>query len=238
MSNFQPVHFFDLSEFQHKMLFDDVFSVWEVLSKIHPYLNGYSLGKIETEIPIGAYLVNREMISVGEGTIVEPGAYIRGPCIIGKNCVIRHGAYIRGDLITGNSCVIGHDTEIKNSILLNGVHAAHFAYIGDSILGNQCNLGAGTKCANLKLDNSTIRIHYEGENITTGLRKMGAIIGDQTQIGCNAVINPGTICGKFVQWYPCTNYGGFIPANSRVKSNATILVVPNKTGASDRNYGL
>jgi UDP-N-acetylglucosamine diphosphorylase / glucose-1-phosphate thymidylyltransferase / UDP-N-acetylgalactosamine diphosphorylase / glucosamine-1-phosphate N-acetyltransferase / galactosamine-1-phosphate N-acetyltransferase len=227
MANLNSEYFFDLSTYSHKTLFADCTYPWEIFSKISFYLKNAVLGKIQAEICSGSFLINPEMISIGKGTIVEPGAYIRGPCIIGENCQIRHGAYIRGDVITGNHCVIGHDTEIKNSVMLNDAHAAHFAYVGDSILGNKVNLGAGVKCANLKMNNSQIVIHDEGEKIKTNLRKFGAIIGDSSQIGCNAVANPGTLIGKNVCCYPCVNFGGVVPSRSTVKSNVRVLVTKN-----------
>lgn len=227
--NLLPSYFFNLDQFEHKKIFENVNYVWEVLPKIALYLKNIPLGKIEIDIPKEAYLVNPELVSIGRGTVVEPGAYIKGPCIIGKNCTIRHGAYIRGDFIAGDDCVIGHDSEIKNTIFLNKTHAAHFAYVGDSILGNNVNLGAGTKCANLKLDNSGIVVHIDGEQISTELRKFGAILGDNTQMGCNSVANPGTLCGQGVNWYPCTNYGGFIPSKHRVKPQIKISVSPYRS---------
>lgn len=227
-----PLHhsyFFDLLHYRHASVFEGCRYVWEVFAKIAPYLRSHPLGKIEAEIPQGAYLVHPELISIGKGTVVEPGAYIKGPCIIGEKCTIRHGAYIRGDLITGDGCVIGHDTEIKNAILLNEAHAAHFAYVGDTILGNKVNLGAGTKCANLKLDNAPIVIHYESQHYATNLRKFGAVIGDGSQLGCNSVTNPGTLMGKNTHLFPCTNFGGFAPADSSIKLDAKISVLPKKT---------
>lgn len=219
-----PSSFFNLSDFQHAALFSDCTYVWEALTKIKSYLNNYPLGNIEVEIPEGVHLVNPELISIGKGSVIEPGAYIKGPCILGENCTVRHGAYIRGDFIAGNGCVIGHDTEVKHAIFLNKTHAAHFAYVGDSILGNKVNLGAGTKCANLKFDQSEIDIRFDGHLYKTGLRKFGAIIGDETQIGCNAVSNPGTLLGKKVFCYPCTNFGGVIPSESTVKSKDKCVI--------------
>jgi UDP-N-acetylglucosamine diphosphorylase / glucose-1-phosphate thymidylyltransferase / UDP-N-acetylgalactosamine diphosphorylase / glucosamine-1-phosphate N-acetyltransferase / galactosamine-1-phosphate N-acetyltransferase len=216
--------FFDLSLFEQAPLFKNITHPWEVLPLIESYLQELSLGRIEGEVSSRAYLVHPELIYIGEGTVVEPGAYIQGPCWIGKNCVVRHGAYIRGNLITGNKCVIGHDTEVKNAIFLNEAHAAHFAYVGDSILGNGVNLGAGTKCANFKLDKQPINIHYENKRIPTQLRKLGAIIGDRSQIGCNSVTNPGTLIGKEVLCYPCLNMGGYIPSRSIIKSSAGLIV--------------
>ena len=210
-------YFFDLSSFPFKELFDGLTYPWEALARLNPFLKNQTLGKIEAEISPHAYLVNPELISIGKGSVIEPGAYIQGPCLIGENCSIRHGAYIRGQVIAGNGCVIGHASEIKNSIFLNNVHAAHFAYVGDSILGNHVNLGAGTRCANLKLDGASITVSYHDERLETGLRKLGAIIGDHSQTGCNAVTNPGTIMGRGVLCYPCLNVGGFIPTRSIIR---------------------
>lgn len=212
-------YYFDLIEFVHANLFESCLSVWEPLMAIEDYLLDQRLGRIETHIPEGVHLVNPELITILSGTVVEPGAYIKGPCFIGQNCSIRHGAYIRGNVVTGDRCLIGHGTEIKNSILLNEAHAAHFAYVGDSILGNKVNLGAGTVCANLRLDGKPVIVHIENERINTGLRKFGAIIGDNTQIGCNTVSNPGTIIGRNVRCFPCLSIGGIIPSHQIVKSS-------------------
>lgn len=169
-------------------------------------------------------MANPENISIGKGTVLEPGVYIKGPCIIGENCTIRHGAYIRGNLITGNGCVIGHDTEIKNSVMLNHAQAAHFAYLGDSILGNRVNLGAGTKCANLKLDHKNIAVRFGERLIETGLKKFGAIIGDDSQTGCNSVTNPGTLFGKQVFCYPCLNVGGFVASKQLIRPSNKVVI--------------
>lgn len=209
--------FFDLSSYEHRALFDDCEFVWLALLNIQKYLEKALSGKKDADISPKAYLIDPELISIGEGSVVEPGAYIKGPCIIGKRCVIRHGAYIRGQVITGDDCVIGHDSEVKNTIFLNKANAPHFAYLGDSILGNEVNMGAGTKCANLRLDRSKIIIHWKGQHIETSFRKLGAIVGDRTQIGCNTVTNPGTLLGKDVLCYPCTNIGGFVASGSIVK---------------------
>lgn len=221
---FSPHDFFDLSDYQHSSLFESNEFVWIALNRIEAYLKTMSLGKIEIEIPQGAFLIDPHLISIGKDSVVEPGAYIKGPCYIGRGCTVRHGAYIRGNVVTGDRCVIGHDTEVKNSILLNDMHAAHFAYVGDSILGNKVNLGAGTKCANLKLDNQKIAIHYQNKKIETGLRKLGAIIGDNTQIGCNSVTNPGALIGQNVLCYPCLNVFGVIDSQSIVKGDVVLSI--------------
>lgn len=210
-------YFFDLSSFEHATLFENTSFPWLALQQLTAYLQAQTLGLLKGIISPSAYLINPEQISIGEGSIVEPGAYIQGPCIIGKHCIVRHGAYIRGNVLTGDYCVIGHDSEIKQAIFLNKAHAAHFAYVGDSILGNEVNLGAGTKCANFKLDHTLIHVYVSNQRIPTQMRKLGAIIGDKTQIGCNTVSNPGTLIGQEVRCYPCLNIEGFIPSRSIVK---------------------
>lgn len=220
MQDLSPSYFFDLSNYRHAAIFNLDDYVWKCLDKIETYLKTLPLGKIEVEVPAGCFLIDAHLISIGKGSIVEPGAYIKGPCYLGQNCVVRHGAYIRGNLLAGDNCVIGHDTEIKNSILLNNAHAAHFAYVGDSVLGNNVNLGAGTKCANLKFDNQKITVQCDGNTIATGMRKFGAVIGDNSQTGCNSVTNPGTLLGQDVFCYPTINIGGFIPSQLIIKSDA------------------
>lgn len=207
----------ELEAYTHRKLFEQSNYPWEALASLEAYLNSSDLGQIEVSIPPSAHLINPEKISIGSGTVVEPGAYIQGPCIIGKNCMIRHGAYLRGNVITGDECVIGHDTEVKHAIFLNRACAAHFNYVGDSILGNGVNLGAGVKCANLRLDHQTIVVKVLGVSIDTRLKKLGAIIGDGAQVGCNCVINPGTILGKNSFCFPCLNVDGYVPDHGKVK---------------------
>lgn len=226
MDNLKAENFFELSNFKHAAIFTNCEYVWNALAKIHAYISAYPSGNIEANIPVGAHIIDPTTIRIGKGSIIEPGAYIKGPCIIGENCTIRHGAYIRGDLITGNNCIIGHDTEIKNVIMLDGAHAAHFAYVGDSILGNHVNLGAGVKCANLKFDKSVLTVTWNSFTINTGLRKFGAILGDNAQLGCNSVTNPGTIIGKNSAIYPCVNFGGILLSNHLVKNSSNSRVVP------------
>ncbi len=155
----------------------------------------------------GASLMGED-IFVGPGSVVEPGALIKGPAIIGGHCEIRQGAYIRGHCLVGDRCVIGHTTEIKHSVMLNGAKAGHFAYIGDSILGNRTNLGAGTKLANLKIIDTPVSVKIDGKRYDTGLRKFGAIIGDDTETGCNSVTNPGTLLGRRCLVYPAVSVKG------------------------------
>jgi NDP-sugar pyrophosphorylase family protein len=224
MEPFYPLDYFDLSTFEHAALFVEGEPVWSALKNIREYLLSRPLGSLLGTVSEGAYLVNPESIFIGKGTVVEPGAYIKGPCIIGENCQIRHGAYIRGDLIAGNRCVIGHATEVKNSIFFDGAQAGHFAYVGDSILGNHVNLGAGTKCANLRFDNHHIPVIWKGRRIDSGLRKFGAIFGDRAQTGCNAVTNPGTLMGKESCLGPCATFHGFIPEKTIVKAAEAVMM--------------
>jgi NDP-sugar pyrophosphorylase family protein len=209
--------FFDLKNFTHAALFEKCTYPWEALASLSSYIKKQKLGKIETEIPEGVFLTNASEISIGEGTVIEPGVSIQGPCVIGKNCVVRQGAYLRGNIITGDGCVLGHASEIKHAIFFNESAAPHFNYVGDSILGNRVNLGAGVVCANLRLDHALIHVHFEGKKIPTSLKKLGAIIGDGAQVGCHCVINPGTLLGKNCRCFPCLNIHGYVPAAATVK---------------------
>ncbi len=145
-------------------------------------------------IMAGAVIMG-EKIQLGKGVLIESGALIKGPAVIGDHTEVRQGAYLRGYCLTGKRCVIGHTTEVKHSIFLNDAKAGHFAYLGDSILGNHANLGAGTKFANLRFLAGNVQIRTDKGLIDTGLRKLGAILGDQAQTGCNSVTNPGTLIG-------------------------------------------
>jgi UDP-N-acetylglucosamine diphosphorylase / glucose-1-phosphate thymidylyltransferase / UDP-N-acetylgalactosamine diphosphorylase / glucosamine-1-phosphate N-acetyltransferase / galactosamine-1-phosphate N-acetyltransferase len=224
MEPFYPAEYFDLSTFAHASLFEEQEPVWGVLKKIPEYLKKVPLGKILGTVDKGAYLVHPELISIGKGSIVEPGAYICGPCVIGEDCQIRHGAYIRGNLIAGNRCVIGHTTEVKSALFLDGAQAGHFAYIGDSILGNHVNLGAGTKCANLRFDNRHVPVIWDGRRIDSGLRKFGAVFGDRSQTGCNSVTNPGTLMGKESRLGPCATIHGVVPYKAIIKSPESVIL--------------
>ena len=165
----------------------------------------------------GAVFLNRE-IQLEEAVVVEPGALIQGPAWIGPETQVRQGAYLRGNVLAGRACVIGHTTEVKNAIFLDGAKAGHFAYVGDSILGREVNLGAGTKLANLKLTRTTVKIRIGSKVWDTGLRKLGAILGDGVQTGCNSVTNPGTLIGPGSFLLPNTTAGpGLIPPKKVIR---------------------
>jgi NDP-sugar pyrophosphorylase family protein len=223
--NFEACMFFDLQNYMHKELFKTREPVWKALDAIESYISNYSeLKRLQSNYKtVGSvYIDTDQPVHIGLNTVVEHGAMIKGPTIIGQNCEIRSGAYIRGNVIIGDNCVIGHATELKNSILLNNVQAAHFNYVGDSILGNNAHLGAGSIISNLRLDNKTIRVNTSEEKqfIDTGRKKLGAIIGDNSQVGCNAVINPGTFMGRNCIVHPGVQFKGTLSDNSVVKGSA------------------
>jgi len=195
--------FFDLASFKHQTLFSKGEPVWNTLKNLKAYLDSYALGVIECDVPKSAILERPELISIGKGTVIEPGVYIQGPCVIGENCTLRHGCYIRPYVLMGDGCVIGHATEAKYSIFLNGARAPHFNYVGDSILGNDVNLGAGVICANFRLDQKPVPIRVNGVKFSSEMKKLGVIIGDGSQIGCNTVLSPGLLLNKKSLILPC-----------------------------------
>jgi UDP-N-acetylglucosamine diphosphorylase / glucose-1-phosphate thymidylyltransferase / UDP-N-acetylgalactosamine diphosphorylase / glucosamine-1-phosphate N-acetyltransferase / galactosamine-1-phosphate N-acetyltransferase len=223
MNSWTAKDFFSLGSFAHGDLWQEEEFVWKALSSLDAYFQKFPFEAKKIDVPSSVCLDRPEQILIGEGTILEPGVYIQGPCILGPGCIVRHGAYLRSGVICGKNCVIGHASEIKHSIFLNGVHVAHLVYVGDSILGNRVNLGAGVKCANLRLDRCEVKISSEGGKIGTGLKKMGAIIGDGCQIGCNTVINPGTLLGSDCASYPLLNLHGVIPPRTRIKNKNSEL---------------
>ncbi len=208
--------FFSLKRFAHRALWKNGAPPWAPLSLLEHYTKS-ATHSIMITIPSGVFLERPELISIGPGTIIEPGVFIQGPCIIGAQCIIRHGAYLRGPLIIGDRCVVGHSAELKNSILLDSCNATHFVYVGDSIIGNRVNLAAGVKCANVRLDRKKIAVQFEEQQIQTGLLKFGSIVGDRTQIGCNAVLNPGTLIGRESLCYPLMNVRGYLPPETHAK---------------------
>lgn len=198
-------------------LFEDVNYVWEVLPKIKDYIKdlGQSLDKEH-------YTKLKDYVWVGKNVIISDTSTINGPCIIDDNTEIRPGAYIRGSVIVGKNVVIGNSTEIKNSIIFDCAQIPHFNYVGDSILGYRAHLGAGVIISNLKNDKTNIVVKGE-ERIETGLRKFGAVVGDNVQVGCNSVIFPGTIIYPNTNIYPLVRVRGIIKGNSIVKDENTVI---------------
>ena len=224
MKDFFLKNFYSLADFEFLKGIDEETTPWECLYLLKDFFASCKQYKIEIDIPPFVYLKNPDQISIGKNTIIEPGAYIEGPCIIKENCEIRHGAYIRPFVYVAEGSVIGHATEVKHSILLPSSKAAHFAYVGDSILGRNVNLGAGVKCANFRLDKKYISFLIDGKRIETNLLKMGAIIGDNAQIGCNVVLNPATFIGRNTICYSSLSLHGMIPTNAIIKDQTKILI--------------
>lgn len=200
-----------------KDIFNDISYIWEVIPKIKNYI--IELGK---SLDKDYYTEIYDNVWVGNNVSISDKATIIGPCIIDDNTEIRPGAFIRGNVIIGKGCVIGNSTEIKNSILFDGVEVPHYNYVGDSILGYKAHLGAGAIISNLKNDKSNVVVKGI-ENIDTGLRKFGAIIGDNVDIGCNSVVFPGSIIYPNSSVYPLTRVRGVIKKNSIVKDENIII---------------
>lgn len=161
-------------------------------------------------------------ILVGEGVSIAQTAVLEAPAIIGPNTVVRPGAYLRGNVITGRGCVLGNSSEFKNCLLLDGVQAPHYNYVGDSVLGNGAHMGAGAVCSNLKSDGKPVIVHGDVE-YATGLRKVGGFLADGADVGCGCVVNPGTVIGKGTAVYPLTALRGVYPAQAIVKSPTAVV---------------
>jgi UDP-N-acetylglucosamine diphosphorylase / glucose-1-phosphate thymidylyltransferase / UDP-N-acetylgalactosamine diphosphorylase / glucosamine-1-phosphate N-acetyltransferase / galactosamine-1-phosphate N-acetyltransferase len=220
---FKPADLFDLAQTEHAAIFADCKFAWDALKKIEGYLVANLKPELRNKCDGRAYV--GEQVFIGEGTVLEDGVMIKGPAIIGKNCKIRHNAYIRENVIIGEDCVVGNSTEIKNSLLFNHAVAPHYNYVGDSILGHKAHLGAGVKISNFKMFPGNIEVEMDGQPFDTGLRKFGALLGDGAEIGCNAVLNPGSIIGRGAVIYPNVFWRGILPANMIAKNKAGIEVI-------------
>ena len=212
---FAPAEYLTLEHTAHSKLFENQKYVWDALKQIASYLQFRLKPGVLGEL-VGKPFISRQVF-VGEGTIVEQGAFLKGPAWIGANCHIRSGCYIRENVIVGDGAVLGNSCEFKNSIIFDEAQVPHFNYVGDSILGFKAHLGAGVILSNVKLDHREIAVTAEDGNIATGLTKFGAIIGDRTEVGCNAVINPGSVLGRDCIIYPGANFRGVLPARTILK---------------------
>lgn len=229
---FSPADYLDLEQTDHPKLFENQKYVWDALRQIASYLQFRLKPAVLGELIGKPYISNQ--VFVGAGTIVEQGAVLKGPAWIGENCHVRSGCYIRENVIVGDGAVLGNSCEFKNSIIFNEAQVPHFNYVGDSILGCGAHLGAGVILSNVKLDRSEITVAAADGTISTGLTKFGAIVGDQTEIGCNAVINPGSVLGRRCLIYPCTNFRGVLPHENVVKLRQELQIFPRREAASDR----
>jgi UDP-N-acetylglucosamine diphosphorylase / glucose-1-phosphate thymidylyltransferase / UDP-N-acetylgalactosamine diphosphorylase / glucosamine-1-phosphate N-acetyltransferase / galactosamine-1-phosphate N-acetyltransferase len=223
---FTPEHLLDLSHTAHSQLFPADEPVWSALPKIAPYLaenlRPRILGKVEPGAHVGPE------VFIDEGTVVEPGAVIKGPAWIGKNCQVRTGCYIRENVIVGDGAVLGNSCEFKNCVIFDNCEVPHFNYVGDSVLGYKAHLGAGVILSNVKLDRGAISVRSSEGVVPTGLRKFGAILGDHAEVGCNSVINPGSVIGRSSIIYPLSNFNGVLPARSILKTRQTQQVLARR----------
>ncbi len=218
MTPFSPTNFFSLSDFRHAAVFDPGRPVWEALGPaLDAYLAAWEGWEVRSPLPAGVHVVEGP-IAIGQGCRIEPGALLRGPLIVGEGCEIRTGAYVRGRVILGDGCVVGAHSEVKGAVFLDGAHAPHQNYVGDSVLGRDVNLGAGTILSNVKNVGREVTFRHEGELVSTGLRKFGAVLGDGCRTGCNTVLNPGVLMGPGCVTYPgvCLR-SGFYPGGTLVK---------------------
>ena len=211
---------YDLNQTIAKDIFVDVQYPWEVLPKIEDFIKllGERLDKDE-------YEKKGEDIWIAKSAKIAPSASITGPAIIDKNAEIRHCAFIRGKVIVGENTVVGNSTELKNVILFNNVQVPHYNYVGDSILGYKAHMGAGSITSNVKSDKKLVVIKNGREQIETEIKKVGAMLGDNVEVGCGTVLNPGSIVGRNSNIYPLTSVRGVIPANSICKGGNPLQVV-------------
>lgn len=191
---------------------------WEAL----PHINDFII-EIGKKLDEKIYEQKGENIWIAKSANVFPSAYIKGPVIIGENAEIRHCAFIRGKAIIGNNCVVGNSTELKNVILFDNVQVPHYNYVGDSILGYKSHMGAGSITSNVKSDKKLVIIKNEKEKIETGLKKVGAMVGDEVEVGCGSILNPGTVIGIHTNIYPLSSVRGVVPENSIYKNKNEVV---------------
>lgn len=209
---------FNLNETIAAKLFDGAEYPWEVLPKISAFIT--ELGETLSE---EEYEKRGENIWVARSAKVAPTAYINGPAIIGKNAEVRHGAFIRGNAIVGEGAVVGNSTELKNVVLFNKVQVPHYNYVGDSILGYKAHMGAGSITSNVKSDKTLVVVKDGQERIETGLKKFGAMLGDEVEVGCGSVLNPGTVIGPHSNIYPLSSVREVVPAGSIYKKRGEVV---------------
>jgi UDP-N-acetylglucosamine diphosphorylase / glucose-1-phosphate thymidylyltransferase / UDP-N-acetylgalactosamine diphosphorylase / glucosamine-1-phosphate N-acetyltransferase / galactosamine-1-phosphate N-acetyltransferase len=209
---------YDLKETIASDIFKGVLYPFEVLPKISAFIV-----KLGETLSLEEYDKIGDNIWVAKSAVVAPSAFINGPTIIGKEAQVRHCAFIRGNAIVGEGAVVGNSTELKNVILFNKVQVPHYNYVGDSILGYQSHMGAGSITSNVKSDKTLVSIKYTDGSIETGLKKVGAMLGDNVEVGCNSVLNPGTVIGRKSNIYPLSMVRGFVPENSIYKKKGEVI---------------
>ena len=209
---------YNLDETIAKDIFEGVTYPWEVLPKISEFI--VELGK---SLPKDEYELAWENVWIAKSAKIAPTAYINGPAIIGKDAEVRHCAFIRGNAIVGEGAVVGNSTELKNVILFNKVQVPHYNYVGDSVLGYKAHMGAGSITSNVKSDKKLVVVKTPDGNIETGIKKFGAMLGDEVEVGCGSVLNPGSVVGKNSNIYPLSSVRGFIPAKSIYKKQGEVV---------------
>ena len=209
---------YTLEETIAKDLFDKVTYPWEVLPNIGSFIK-----ELGNTLSSDEYEKRGEDVWIAKSAKVAPTACINGPAIIGKEAEVRHCAFIRGNAIVGEGAVVGNSTELKNVVLFNKVQVPHYNYVGDSILGYRSHMGAGSITSNVKSDKSLVVVKNEGEMIETGLKKFGAMLGDFVEVGCNSVLNPGTVIGRGTNIYPLSCVRGVVPPQSIYKTGGVIV---------------
>ncbi len=216
MSNIEIKYLYDLNETIAKDLFEGKTYPWEVLPEIGDFV-----------MKLGATLSDEfdhpeDNIWIHKSVKIAKTATLNGPLIIDADTEVRPGAFIRGNVLVGKDCVVGNSTELKNVVLFNTVQVPHYNYVGDSILGTHSHMGAGSITSNVKSDKTLVVVKNDGEEIETGLKKFGAMIGDYVEVGCNSVLNPGTVVGRNTNIYPLSPVRGVVPENSIYKSAENI----------------
>ncbi len=208
---------YDLNETIAAQLFEGARYPWEVLPAIHDFI--LRLGK---SLPADVYEERGENIWVAKSAKIAPTACLNGPLIVDEEAEIRHCAFVRGNAIVGKGAVVGNSTELKNVVLFNKVQVPHYNYVGDSVLGYKAHMGAGSVTSNVKSDKTLVVVKGEGFAIETGLKKMGAMLGDNVEVGCNSVLNPGTVIGRNTNIYPASMVRGVVPAGHIYKKSTEI----------------
>ena len=209
---------FDLNDTIAAPLFEGKTYAWEVLGELSDYIK--TLG---TTLSLEEYDHPSEDVWIAKDASIAPTASINGPCIIGKGAEIRQCAFIRGNAIVGEGAVVGNSTELKKVILFNKVQVPHYNYVGDSVLGYKAHMGAGSITSNVKSDKKLVVVKGADEQIETGLKKFGAMLGDEVEVGCNSVLNPGTVIGRESQIYPLSCVRGEVPERSIWKTGGVVV---------------
>ncbi len=218
MSNLKIADLYDLQETIAAELFEGLTYPWEALPKIGDFIR-----KLGASLPEEEYEKVGEDVWIAKDATVYSSAYIHGPAIIGKGAEVRHCAFIRGNALVGEGVVVGNSTELKNVVLFNKVQVPHYNYVGDSILGYKAHMGAGSITSNVKSDKKLVVVHAPEGEIETGIKKFGAMVGDQVEVGCGSILNPGTVVGRETNIYPLSSVRGVVPERSIYKKQGEIV---------------